>query len=63
MQLDDGTHTWITVMPIDQLDAYGVQLAAGDAFVGFLRNLILDADAIEDHMRPLREAAWERANV
>lgn len=50
IELDDGTGTWVTFVPIHQRDIHGVLRAAGEAFALFLKNLVLDTNAVEQHV-------------
>jgi hypothetical protein len=54
VELRDGTNTWITYMPIQQLDHVGVESAAGDAFAMFIASLARDREAVDEHMRKFR---------
>jgi hypothetical protein len=49
---DDGT--WVTYMPIDQLDSIGAKIAAGRAFAFFVANLEKDGDVLTERLRANR---------
>jgi len=50
IELDDGTNTWVTVVPLAQPNHYGAERAAGEAFVWFLSGLIEDREAVDEHL-------------
>jgi hypothetical protein len=51
VELLDGTNTWITFVPIDQLDHTGAIRAAGEAFAWFVSNLGRDRNALDIHLK------------
>lgn len=61
VELVDGTNTWITYAPLRQLDHVGAEMTAGEVFAHFVSNLARQREAVDEHLRPFREAAWEKA--
>lgn len=51
IELLDGTNSWVTHMPITGRYLNDALSTAGEVFTWFVRNLVVDQDAVERHLR------------
>lgn len=54
--LDDGTNTYVTVVPIDHPHPTAAIVAAGQAFAWFVSTIEKDRDTLESRLRAAFEA-------